>query len=602
MPETIQVITGKRKVGGKTYVSKEPLTFEVDTGRIEIIDSPFALKDEIKALKGARCIFEDGKFSHWTASDHPRNWIQFGFWGGKNPLAHFDKPVAENEWEPTRYHQFKQQAFELMPHQLVIADNILSRNFQLIAADPGLAKTLATILAMERSGVKQWLWSGPKSSLPQMEFEFAAWGVDLDVTFTSHDQVHKFHGEGFQGFVIDEIHKCKTAETKRTVNHQKLADEVREKYGFEGYVVGLSGTPAPKTPVDWWAQAEIVYPGYLAEGSPKALLRRLAKLAKAEGSNGFYEEIEEWREDEVALLHERLKGLVTVFRLQDTVLNLPPINHRMVELQPHEDTLRVAKMIAKTATSAATAAIHLREISDGFLYTEEPDGMKVCPACEGLGVVNEWFDPEEPDRQFKSVEMFSQEVIDKLEKVEVECFHCEGTKEVPNTKRVPYEIPCLKEDALREEIDSEEELGRMLVFAGFKGSIDRIVRVFQERGWEVIRCDGRGFSVLGSSRENPLAVWADRSRSKVAYVAHPESGGTAFTLVEARKVVFYSNTHRWDHREQALKRVHRPGQTKPVEVVDLMHLPTDYRVLDLVKEKGRLEGITMGDLLRDDYD
>ena len=30
---------------------------------------------------------------------------------------------------------------------------------------------------------------------------------------------------------------------------------IREKYGLEhGFVIEMSGTPSPKSPVDWWSQ------------------------------------------------------------------------------------------------------------------------------------------------------------------------------------------------------------------------------------------------------------------------------------------------------------------------------------------------------------
>ena len=38
---------------------------------------------------------------------------------------------------------------------------------------------------------------------------------------------------------------------------------IRAKYSMEGYVLELSGTPAPKMPVDWWSLTEIAWPGFL---------------------------------------------------------------------------------------------------------------------------------------------------------------------------------------------------------------------------------------------------------------------------------------------------------------------------------------------------
>ena len=46
-----------------------------------------------------------------------------------------------------------------------------------------------------------------------------------------------------------------------------LADAVRNEHGWDGYIWEMSGTPAPKSPVDWWNQCEIACPGFLAEGT-----------------------------------------------------------------------------------------------------------------------------------------------------------------------------------------------------------------------------------------------------------------------------------------------------------------------------------------------
>ena len=70
------------------------------------------------------------------------------------------------------------------------------------------------------------------------------------------------------GLLCDEASKLKNHNSQRSRAAQRLADMIREKYGFEGYVLLMSGTPAPKTPVDW------VVP----------VRNRLARLPSKEGS------------------------------------------------------------------------------------------------------------------------------------------------------------------------------------------------------------------------------------------------------------------------------------------------------------------------------
>ncbi len=56
----------------------------------------------------------------------------------------------------------------------------------------------------------------------------------------------------------------------RTVAAQELADRIRAEHGFKGYVITMSGTPSPKSPLDIWALAEVTY----LASSRKAALRR----------------------------------------------------------------------------------------------------------------------------------------------------------------------------------------------------------------------------------------------------------------------------------------------------------------------------------------
>ena len=59
---------------------------------------------------------------------------------------------------------------------------------------------------------------------------------------------------------------------------------IREKYGLEkGFVIEMSGTPSPKSPVDWWSQCEIAWPGFLREGSQKAMEERMAFMVQQTG-------------------------------------------------------------------------------------------------------------------------------------------------------------------------------------------------------------------------------------------------------------------------------------------------------------------------------
>ena len=152
-------------------------------------------------------------------------------------------------------------------------------------------------------------------------------------------------------------------------------------------------------------------------------------------------------------------------------------------------------------------------------------------------------------------------------------------------------------------LDENEETGRLVVFAGFTGSVDRVVRVCLKEKWNVVRCDQGVFQVLTHDgeevTEEPLDYWANPEHSRVVFAANPESGGMSLTLVEARTAVYWSNSWKPEYRVQSEDRIHRIGMDLNLGclIVDLIHLPSDERVLDVIRDNRRLELMTMGELM-----
>jgi SNF2 family DNA or RNA helicase len=200
------------------------------------------------------------------------------------------------------------------------------------------------------------------------------------------------------------------------------------------------------------------------------------------------------------------------------------------------------------------------------------------------------------------IEMLDPEYVDTLVQTELTCASCNGSGEVDKIERTVKEVPCPKEDALIDLLDENEETGRLVVFAGFTGSIDRVTKIGLQHGWDVIRVDGRGWIVYKPdgtiSQEEPLDYWADLAKNtRVLFVAHPKSGGMALTLVEARMAVYYSNDYSAESRTQSEDRIHRMGmdENKGATIVDLIHLPSDEKVLSVLKNNRRLELMSLGE-------
>ncbi len=602
-----------------------------DDGRIEFLKSPFALKDDIKAMQGAKWhgYIEGDKRKIWTVKDCLRNRIQLQFLMGQNPFEWFDQDI--------QHHTYSRP---LRLHQQDLSDAGLTYHYQIWAAEMGLGKTLSAIEVMEKSDRPRWFWVGPKSGIMAVEREFKKWNLShsLDIELMTYEGLVKrmktWEGQAPHGVVFDESSRAKNHTSQRAQAAQALADGIRADWGMEGYVILMSGTPSPKTPLDWWSQCEIAYPGWLKEGQTSFFEKRLAFIVNKEGLSGIYPHRIGWKDseskcnvcgltyedgphseyeaedlhpferskNEVAYLYERLQGLVVIKNKKDC-LDLPEKQYRRVYCEPTATTLRVAKSLLQSAPSTIVGLTRLRELSDGFQYMEKVTGKMKCPACTD-GTMDVWLDPEDEDKTFTMVDFLDPEYVATLQKVTWPCSTCGGEKEVDKIERYTREVPCPKEPALINLLDENEEQGRLVIFAGFTGSVDRVVKICQKQGWDVVRMDQGNADVFNNKGERvtgvaPLDYWADLEKNvRVAFVAHPKSGGMALTLVESRMAVYWSNSYEAETRTQSEDRIHRIGTDMNLgaTIVDLIHLPTDEKVLEILKQNRDLEKMTLGEI------
>jgi SNF2 family DNA or RNA helicase len=651
---------------------KNPATLIVSPTEIEFAKSPFHLKNEIKALQGAKWLGfkRENPRKVWVADNCERNWFQLKYLMGQNPYEWFDREIIEHE-----YRKFDGvvdrntgEPADLMRHQRLMADVGLTYHYQIWAAEMGTGKTLSAQCVMEMSGVDSWLWVGPLKSLENIEREWEKWGLPLawtkpkngtdlvdavragqhNIYLTTYERLVKYmetrgHTDPMPGGVIfDESSRLKSPTAQRSKAAQALADGIRHSYGNDGFVILMSGTPSPKSPLDWWKQCEIAWPGFLKEGSKDQLEKRLAFMVTQELPDNIVNIRVGWKDDEdkcekcaktrqdgdhdwdienpakslhafekskneVAYMYKRLEGLATVIHQKD-VLDLPDKVYEVDICKPSPSTIRVAKTIAKSAPNVMTGITWLRELSDGFMYKDIPDGIKACPTCAGSpepGKVKVWIDPQQPNDPIRAINLLEAEYVASLTEQYDECPRCHGSQQVNKMKRIAREVPCPKEAKLKARLAQCEETGRIVIFAGFQGSIDRIRGICQKAGWDVVQCDGRGWQVTDKTKKiiktnKPLNYWSDMEHHpQVAFVAHPASGGLSLNLTESRMSVFWSNDFNPESRVQAEARIHRKGmdENRGCKIVDLYHLPSDEKVRTVLKANRKLELLTMGEIM-----
>jgi hypothetical protein len=638
---------------------KNPATLIVSPTEIEFKKSPSHLKNEIKAMQGARWhgYNRENPRKVWTVDNSPRNWFQLKYLMGGDPYEWFDRVLIRHGYDKP-----------LMDHQKFLCNTGLTYHYQIWAAEMGTGKTLAAQELMERSGCDQWFWVGPLKSLENIEREWEKWNLELtwckpkdgnalveavreneyNIYLTTYERMVKFMETRLDsdplpaGVIFDESSRLKSPTAKRSKAAQDLADKIRATYGTEGgYVILMSGTPSPKSPLDWWKQCEIAWPGFLKEGSKDQLETRLGFMVQQKLPDNVINVRIGWKDDEnkcakcaqlkdegehewdidnpdaprhdfessineVSYMYERLNGLVSIIHKKD-VLTLPDKVYEIDQCEPSPSTLRVARTIVKAAPNVMTGITWLRELSDGFMYKEMPDGLTNCQTCAGSehpGNVKAWFDPDAPNEPIQAIGMFDTEYVEMLEERYIPCPRCKGTRQVTKHKRVAREVPCPKETKLKGRLAQCEETGRVVIFSGFQGSNDRIRSICLKEGWDVVQCDGRGWQVFDKTgkpikTDKPLQYWADlEHHQQVAFVAHPASGGLSLNLTEARMAVFWSNDFNPESRSQAEDRIHRKGmdENKGCKIVDLYHLPSDEKVHTVLKANRKLELMTMGDL------
>jgi hypothetical protein len=337
--------------------------------------------------------------------------------------------------------------------------------------------------------------------------------------------------------------------------------------------------------------------------------------------------------NEVAALKKSLRGLVQV-KLKEECLDLPAKRYREIICKPNRATLNAAQLITESSRRAIEALTCLRELSDGFQYIDVPTGEKViCSVCDGVGstinYLNEadvsmvldddevkegkrfvWSQPSEED----DPDTFIPEVIGKIpikiiEEAE-ECRCCKGKKYVDVMRREIREVECPKDKVLVDLLEEHEECGRLNIYAGFAGSIDRVIKICQNQKWAVLRADGRGWKAwdsdghpIGGTSDELMKIYMYEQESYpfMAFIGQPGAAGMGITLTCSPTTVFFSNDFNGESRMQAEDRGHRLGMdvVKGGLIVDIFHLPSDRKVLDNLKKKKDLQHMAMKGLIQE---
>lgn len=579
----------------------------------------FRLKDQIKNLQGAKWLGYEkvNPQKCWRVLNNRRNNFNIAYLEGKNPFKRYQLPLLMEEFNlPTKRFDKNGVEWPVFSHQLEMALHMLIRRQCIIAGEMGTGKTLAAIMAMEKVNPPITWYVAPKSAIVSVKMQMRHWLCYRPVKFMTYDELKRIikdwpGGDPPRMVIYDESSMLKTASSQRSQVADHLANSMRDAYEDDAYIIEMSGSPAPKNPTDWYNQCEIACPGYLQEGELWKFRARLSiEEQQKDGSGVKYNKHVAWKDgnpllcgkcgakadnfihtekiyqgfhkfekmpNEVAAFYERARGLV-IAKLKKDCLDLPEKFYREVTVKPSLDLLRAAKIVQAGCASAIETLTLLRELSDGFQYRSRWI-EETCKACNAQKV----YGPNDE---------------------EIACNYCVATPGLQKREiRETIEVDSPKLAALDDLLEENEEQGRIVIYAGFTASIDRLCAHVMKRGWHFIRVDGSGWKNSFDPSYNDVQMneeFQDHNSklAKVAFVAHPGSAGMGLTLTRACMTVYFSNDFNGQSRIQSEDRIHRPGMdtNKGATIVDLLLLPTDTKVLRNLQRKKELQSISMGEI------
>lgn len=561
-----------------------------------------SLLEEVKNLEGARW---NPSRKTWSAKRSSRNKFALGYLMGKPVFAPYDLelPVIQTNRPMPCGHKPHYGpcpecgcAFCLRKHQPVMLSHAITRRRSIIAGKPGTGKTLVAIEFLEKTHDSDLPWYvAPDAGLQAVYEQMDTWKAQVRPRYLTYDGLKRVLATWKDGeapprrVIFDESSRLKGHKTQRSEAALYLSQQMESYWQGREYVLLMTGTPDPNEPVDWWMQCEVARPGYLKEPSWYAERKRLAVIEERQGLAGYYPHLLQWRDGSAckkceekaqieaaqraelgildtdpgkqALLesimleqHEaencpHCKGTGRVpdeivllsKRLDGLVLrvdkpdDLPEKQYRIIQCETPPDLIRAAEMIAMTSQNGLDAMNRLRQLSDGFLYDENHE---------------------------------------------------------------PKYAGSAKEKVLRNLLDEYSDQGRIVIYAAYTASINRIKIICEEEGWLVWKYDGKSLETWdGRDFQAAYKAFQDRKgfAPKVAYVAHPKKGAMALTLTAAVCAVFYSNDFEGESREQGEDRIHRIGMDLNLgaTIIDIQNLGTDGYTRERLMTKRGMSGLTI---------
>lgn len=366
---------------------------------------------------------------------------------------------------------------------------------------------------------------------------------DAFVTKTAVNYLGRFFRRRKVLFVADEGHYLKTPGTARSRTVRTAA-----KYAKARRL--LTGTPVSQGPFDVYAQVQFVDPTFWkSEGIPDystfkhtfgVWLPREQVKSRMGFDPGFDGLCVEYKNLE--LLESMIKKIGHRLTKDDAGLNLPPklYSKRYFDLTSQQRTL-------------------YDELKRNFVASLESGEVIEAPLV----------------------------IVQMLRLHQITCGYV-ATGDENEIVEIPGSNPRLNAAE-----DIRDTLHHPAIFwSRFTRDIDKLMDLLGKRA---VRYDGR---VDDDARAQAKADF--QSGAAQFFVGNPQAGSTGLTLIQARSVIYYSNSFRLIDRLQSEDRAHRIGQEHPVNYIDIVaHDTIDAHIVTALREKFDVASKITGDKVKE---
>lgn len=144
-------------------------------------------------------------------------------------------------------------------------------------------------------------------------------------------------------------------------------------------------------------------------------------------------------------------------------------------------------------------------------------------------------------------------------------------EDIDFTKRFKKELDPARRDTLKELLEGIPKKEKVVIFVKFRYDFDMVKDVCKELN--------RDYGEISGVRDDYKA-WQDDHVNVVA--VHYKSGSESINLTKARYCIYYSLSHSYGLYRQSRKRVHRPGQERPVTYY---HITAEIKGVQTIDDK-----------------